>query len=106
MIAPWQNRPFKERCLNDRILRLHSIFLIGKRTLRDAPAKGRYWPKAAVALKSSRMSAMGQQRTSSALPLYVRFWGLSGHPMSALPPIADIGEGIAECPLMTQSGHS
>ncbi len=25
---------------------------------------------------------------------------------SALPPIADIGEGIAECPLMTQSGHS
>ncbi len=26
--------------------------------------------------------------------------------MSALPPIADIGEGIAECPLMTQSGHS
>ncbi len=25
--------------------------------------------------------------------------------MSALPPIADIGEGIAECPLMTQSGH-
>ncbi len=29
----------------------------------------------------------------------------SGHPMSALPPIADIGEGIAECPLLTQSGH-
>ena len=26
--------------------------------------------------------------------------------MSALPPIADIGEGIAECPLMTHSGHS
>ncbi len=26
--------------------------------------------------------------------------------MSALPPKADIGEGIAECPLMTQSGHS
>ncbi len=25
--------------------------------------------------------------------------------MSALPPKADIGEGIAECPLMTQSGH-
>ena len=25
--------------------------------------------------------------------------------MSALPPIADIEEGIAECPLMTQSGH-
>ncbi len=30
----------------------------------------------------------------------------SGHSMSALPPIADIGEGIAECPLMTQSGRS
>ncbi len=26
-------------------------------------------------------------------------------PMSALPPIADIGEGIAECLLLTQSGH-
>ncbi len=25
--------------------------------------------------------------------------------MSALPPIADIGEGIAECPLLTHSGH-
>ncbi len=25
--------------------------------------------------------------------------------MSALPPIADIGEGVAECPLMTHSGH-
>ncbi len=25
--------------------------------------------------------------------------------MSALPPKADIGEGIAECPLLTQSGH-
>ncbi len=25
--------------------------------------------------------------------------------MSALPPKADIGEGIAECPLMTRSGH-
>ena len=24
--------------------------------------------------------------------------------MSALPPKADIGEGIAECPLLTQSG--
>jgi hypothetical protein len=30
-------------------------------------------------------------------------WGTG---MSALPPIADIGEGIAGCPLMTQSGHS
>ena len=26
--------------------------------------------------------------------------------MSALTPKADIGEGIAECPLLTQSGHS
>ncbi len=25
--------------------------------------------------------------------------------MSALPPVADIGEGIAECPLLTHSGH-
>ncbi len=25
--------------------------------------------------------------------------------MSALPPNADIGEGIAECPLLTLSGH-
>ncbi len=30
----------------------------------------------------------------------------SGHPMSALPPKADIGEGIAECPLLTQTGHT
>ncbi len=30
----------------------------------------------------------------------------SGHPMSALPPIADIAEGIAECPLLTHSGPS
>ncbi len=25
--------------------------------------------------------------------------------MSALPPKADIGEGVAGCPLLTQSGH-
>ena len=29
----------------------------------------------------------------------------SGHPMSALPPEADIRGGIAGCPLLTQSGH-
>ncbi len=30
-----------------------------------------------------RMSALGQKRTSSGGSNYVRFWGLSGHPMSA-----------------------
>ncbi len=29
------------------------------------------------------MSAVGQQRTSSTMPIYVRYWGQTGHPMSA-----------------------
>ncbi len=36
-----QNWRFDERCPNDRILRLHSIFLIVKRSLRVAPMNGR-----------------------------------------------------------------
>ncbi len=56
-------------------------------------------------IENSPMSALGHKRTSSAIAIYVRFRGNSGHWMSALPPIADIGEGIAECPLMTHSGH-
>ncbi len=32
------------------------------------------------------MSVVGQQRTSSAIAIYVRYWGLSGHPMSAFGP--------------------
>jgi hypothetical protein len=47
-------------------------FLIRKRTLGMAPVNDRFWPKAAVALKPSRMSELGQQRTlQTALP-YVR----------------------------------
>ncbi len=34
-------------------------FLIGKRTLGMAPVNDRFWPKAAVALKPSRMSELG-----------------------------------------------
>jgi len=50
-------------------------FLIHKRTFGEAAANDRFWPKAAVALKPSRMSELGQQRTSSAIAIYVRFWG-------------------------------
>ncbi len=66
----------------------------------------------------SPMSAYGYKQTSRGLGQNVRFTpesghrrrrnasdSKSGHPMSALTPKADIGEGIPECPLMTQSGH-
>ncbi len=43
------------------------------------PVNDCFWPKAAVALKPSRMSELGQERTSSATPIYVRFWGQSRH---------------------------
>ncbi len=62
------------------------------------------------------MSASGYKRTFRGQLANVRFTPKSGHSngvnldsdlwMSALPPRADIGEGIAECPLMTQSGHT
>ncbi len=51
MTALGQHRRFEERCPNDR-------FLIRKRPLRVAPMNGRFWPMAAVALKSSRMSVL------------------------------------------------
>ncbi len=71
-----QNRRFEGRCPNDR-------YLICKRTLAKDTMNDRSWPKAAVALKPSRMSELGQQRTSSAIAIYVRFRGLSRHPRSA-----------------------
>ncbi len=36
------------------------------------------------------MSAMGQKRTSRDISIYVRFRGLSGHPMSAFGGKADL----------------
>ena len=50
-----------------------------KPVYRTANPIGCFWPKAAVALKPSRMSAMGQKRTSRPIAIYVRYWGLSGH---------------------------
>ncbi len=41
--------------------RLNDCFLICKRPLRAVPMNGRFWPKAAVALKPSRMSELGQR---------------------------------------------
>ena len=65
------------------------------------------------------MSAFGYKQTFQGVSQNVRFtpesrhsdvpngWDTeSGLSMSALPPKADIGEGIAGCPLMTRSGHS
>ncbi len=66
--SPGQNRPFAERRPNGR-------FLIRKRPLREAPANGRFWPKAAVALKPSRMSELGQLRTLATYRCHVCFQG-------------------------------
>ncbi len=62
------------------------------------------------------MSALGQKRTSSALGIYVRFWGLSGHPkvtvgisqfeMSAFGGKADSLPDPSACPLIAISGRS
>ena len=64
------------------------------------------------------MSELGQQRTSSAMPVYVRYRGLSGHWMSAFrercnfPPVmsafggkADSLEQPSERLLVAISGH-
>ncbi len=48
------SRWFEERCPNGRILRLHSIFLIRKRTFGESAANDRFWPK--VALRRHRKS--------------------------------------------------
>ncbi len=63
------------------------------------PVNDRFWPKAAVALKPSRMSELGQQRTLATYCCHVRFRGLSRHPMSAFrdrcnaPPLSpQLGE--------------
>ena len=63
-----QDRRFEERYSND-------CFLIRKRPLRAAPMNGRLWPKAAVALKPSRMSELGQQRTLATYRCHVCFEG-------------------------------
>jgi len=39
------------------------------------------------------MSALGQKQTSRVLAIYVRFWGLSGHPK------VTVGISQFECPL-------
>ncbi len=64
------------------------------------------------------MSASGYKQTFQGVSQNVRFAPESRHPEAQerfglkkrtldvrFAPIADIGEGIAECPLMTQSGH-
>ncbi len=56
------NRPNKEHRPNDR-------YLICKRTLAKDTMNGRFWPKAAVALKPSRMSELGHKRTSGAIAI-------------------------------------
>ena len=70
-------------------------------------------------LIETRMSALGQKRTSSATPYYVRFRGNSGHwmsafrgrrnfppPMSAIGGKADVRELPSLCLLIAKSGHS
>ncbi len=65
------------------------------------------------------MTALGHKRTSRATPIYVRYWGLSGHPMSAFSVLtvlalrmsaiggkADVRELLSVCPLIAKSGHS
>ncbi len=64
----------------------------------------------------ARMSASGYKRTYSGQLVNVRFTPASRHSNGEIstvtsgcplcPQKADIGEGIAGCPLMTQSGHS
>ena len=71
-----QDRPFAERRPNHR-------FLICKRPLREVSVNGRFWPNPAIGARASRMSAVGQKRTSRALAIYVRFWGLCGHSSAA-----------------------
>ncbi len=53
----------------------NDCFLIRKRPLRMAPMNGRFWPKAAVALKPSRMSELGQERTFGDTIRKVCCWG-------------------------------
>ena len=71
VVPKWVYRRFEESYPNGR-------FLIGKWTLGMVPVNDHFWPKAAVALKPSRMSELGQQRTSGAMPIYVRCWVYSG----------------------------
>ncbi len=65
------------------------------------------------------MSGLGQQRTSSAMPIYVRFRGLTGHPMSAFrdrcnfSPVmsgfggkADVRGTVPKSPLLANKRHS
>jgi len=65
------------------------------------------------------MSELGHERTSSALPIYVRFRVLSGHPMSAslarrdfkmrmsgFGGKGDAPHGTLKSPLIAISGHS
>ncbi len=50
-------------------------FPFRKLPLREAPVKGYFWPKAAVALKPSRMSELGQLRTLATYRCHVCFQG-------------------------------
>ncbi len=58
-------------------------YQIRKRPLRMALTNGRFWPKAAVALKPSRMSELGQSETFRDPARNVRFWVISGRRRSA-----------------------
>ncbi len=70
MSVSGQNRRFEERYPN-------GCFPIHKRSLRGGPANGRFWPKAAIGARACLMTHMGLNRTSSAMSIYVRCWGLS-----------------------------
>jgi hypothetical protein len=63
-----QKPPIEECCPNDR-------FVIRKRPLAKDDMNGRSWPKAAVALKPSRMSELGQERTFGDTTREVCSWG-------------------------------
>jgi hypothetical protein len=70
------SRWFEERCPN-------GCFLIRKRTLREVPVNGRFWPKPAIGARASLMTPRGQNATLSEPAESDCFWGLSGHRMSA-----------------------
>ena len=107
MAALDQHRRFQERRPNGR-------FLIRKRPLRVAPRNDRYWPKAAVALKPSRMSELGQHATFAGVPATSEVGGKADEigtitdmpaAMSAVEGRADIVCQGLSGPLVAISGH-
>ncbi len=102
-----QNRPNEEHRPNDR-------FVIRKRPLAKDDMNGRSWPKAAVALKPSRMSELGQHETFPALSRMSAAGGKAelngakadiGQRMSVIGGGADVARRWSELLLLAITGH-